>query len=109
MRRSLPPLLCHDLGRRVFSGLARVLRPWAYLRLGGVESVAGRSVAFRLPSGERGFPVSPDKRETRCRDGEAAQPAKRQLFETQDCFTLRPLRQAASFQGLPAGTRSSAG
>ena len=66
MRRSLPPLLCHDLGRRVFSGLARVLRPWAYLRLGGVESVAGKSVAFRLPNGEGGFPVSPDKRETRC-------------------------------------------
>ncbi len=41
--------------RRVFSGLARVLRPWGYLCLGGAETVVGISTAFRILAGERGL------------------------------------------------------
>jgi len=44
-----------DTRRRVFSGLARVLRPWGYLCLGGAETVVGISTAFRILAGERGL------------------------------------------------------
>jgi chemotaxis protein methyltransferase CheR len=41
--------------RRVFVGLAKVMRPWGYLCLGGAETVVGISDAFRVLSGERGL------------------------------------------------------
>lgn len=41
--------------RRVFAGLAKVMRPWGYLCLGGAETVVGISDAFRVLSGERGL------------------------------------------------------
>lgn len=41
--------------RRVFTGLAKVLRPWGYLCLGGAETVVGISDAFRVLPGERGL------------------------------------------------------
>ncbi len=41
--------------KRVFTGLARVMRPWGYLCLGGAETVVGISDAFRVLPGERGL------------------------------------------------------
>ncbi|MDO8839224.1 MAG: CheR family methyltransferase [Parvibaculum sp.] len=41
--------------RRVFSGLAKVMRPWGYLCLGGAETVVGISDAFQVLTGERGL------------------------------------------------------
>ena len=41
--------------RRVFSALAKVMRPWGYLCLGGAETVVGISDAFRVLPGERGL------------------------------------------------------
>jgi chemotaxis protein methyltransferase CheR len=41
--------------RNIFAGLARVLRPWGYLCLGGAETVVGISDAFRVLNGERGL------------------------------------------------------
>jgi chemotaxis protein methyltransferase CheR len=41
--------------KRVFTGLAKVLRPWGYLCLGGAETVVGISDAFRVLPGERGL------------------------------------------------------
>lgn len=41
--------------RNIFLDLARVLRPWGYLCLGGAETVVGISDAFRVLRGERGL------------------------------------------------------
>lgn len=41
--------------KRVFQSLARVLRPWGCLCLGGAETVVGISDAFRVLPGERGL------------------------------------------------------
>lgn len=41
--------------RQVFAGLAKTLRPWGYLCLGGAETVVGISNAFRVLPGERGL------------------------------------------------------
>lgn len=41
--------------RRVFASLAKTMRPWGYLCLGGAETVVGISDAFRVLAGERGL------------------------------------------------------
>ena len=46
--------------KRVFAGMARVLRPGGFLCLGGAETVIGISDAFRILPGERGvFGLTP--------------------------------------------------
>ncbi|MBO6678267.1 CheR family methyltransferase [Parvibaculum sp.] len=41
--------------KRVFDALARTMRPWGVLCLGGAETVVGISSAFRVLAGERGL------------------------------------------------------
>jgi chemotaxis protein methyltransferase CheR len=61
--------------KRVFTGMAKVMKPGGFLCLGGAETVIGISDAFRILPGERGlFGVTPPAGTVAAAPSNAAEP-----------------------------------